>query len=144
MYQSTHTGAQVDDAVDKALSADAVPTASSQNLVESGGVFSAMQFELLKSGTLSGSSTSESYSTNGHSLIILELYGNQSNTLWWAIPTARFASTYGTTVGFPFDIPASSAIYVRGNISIGATSISVSNFASGVWSSVAFRIWGVL
>lgn len=39
MYQSTHTGAQVDEAVDKALSADAVPTPGSTNLVESGGVF---------------------------------------------------------------------------------------------------------
>ena len=42
MYQSTHTGAQVDEAVDKALSADAVPTANSTNLVESGGVASAV------------------------------------------------------------------------------------------------------
>ena len=39
MYQSTHTGAQVDEAVDKALSADAVPTPGSTNLVQSGGVF---------------------------------------------------------------------------------------------------------
>lgn len=42
MYQSTHTGAQVDEAVDKALSADAVPTPSSTNLVQSGGVFAAL------------------------------------------------------------------------------------------------------
>lgn len=42
MYQSTHTGAQVDAAVDKALSADAVPTPGSTNLVESGGVASAV------------------------------------------------------------------------------------------------------
>lgn len=144
MYRSTHTGAQIDEAVDKTLNPDATPTQSSTNLVQSGGVKAAMTPELLKSGSLNGTSSSETYSTNGHSLIILELYGNQSNTLWWAIPTARFGATYGTTVGFPFDIPASSAIYVRGNISIGATSISVSNFASGVWSSVAFRIWGVL
>lgn len=42
MYQSTHTGAQVDEAVDKALSADAVPTPSSTNLVQSGGVYSVL------------------------------------------------------------------------------------------------------
>lgn len=42
MYQSTHTGAQVDEAIDKALSADAVPTPGSTNLVQSGGVASAV------------------------------------------------------------------------------------------------------
>lgn len=42
MYQSTHTGAQVDEAIDKALGADAVPTPGSTNLVESGGVFAAL------------------------------------------------------------------------------------------------------
>lgn len=122
-YKSAYSGPQIDEAIGKALS---------------------IGVELLKSGSLNGTSSSETYSTNGHRLIILELYGNQSNTLWWAIPTARFGATYGTTVGLPFDITASSAIYVRGNISIGATSISVSNFASGIWSSVAYRIWGVL
>ena len=39
MYQSTHTGAQIDDAVDKALSVDAVPTQGSTKLVTSGGVY---------------------------------------------------------------------------------------------------------
>lgn len=42
MYQSTHTGAQVEEAVDKALSPDATPTENSTELVTSGGVFGAM------------------------------------------------------------------------------------------------------
>lgn len=41
-FYSQHTGAQVDEAVDKALGADAVPTPGSTNLVESGGVFAAL------------------------------------------------------------------------------------------------------
>lgn len=41
-YQSDYSGAQVDEAVGKALNPDAAPTADSTNLVESGGVASAV------------------------------------------------------------------------------------------------------
>ena len=143
-YQSDYSGAQVDEAVGKALNPDATPTENSTNLVQSGGVASKLTVELLKSGTLSSTNSSESYSTNGHGLIIVELYGNATNSLWWAIPAARLASAYGTVVGFPFDIGGSASIYVKGSIILSTTSISITNFTSSVWSSVAFRIWGVL
>lgn len=143
-YQSDYSGAQVDEAVGKALNPDATPTEGSTNLVESGGVASKLTVELLKSGMLSATSPSESYSTNNHGLIIVELYGNATNSLWWAIPAARLASAYGTVVGFPFEIYGSSAIYVKGSIVLSSTSISITNFSSSVWSQVAFRVWGVL
>lgn len=38
-YQSDYSGAQVDEAVGKALNPDATPTQNSTNLVESGGVY---------------------------------------------------------------------------------------------------------
>lgn len=41
-YQSEYSGAQVDEAVGKALNPDAAPTQNSTNLVESGGVASAV------------------------------------------------------------------------------------------------------
>ena len=41
-YQSDYSGAQVDEAVGKALNPDAAPTAGSTNLVESGGVYDAL------------------------------------------------------------------------------------------------------
>ena len=44
-YQSEYSGAQVDEAVGKALNPDATPTQDSTNLVTSGGVYAAMQVE---------------------------------------------------------------------------------------------------
>lgn len=41
-YQSDYSGAQVDEAVGKALNPDAAPTDNSTNLVESGGVYDAL------------------------------------------------------------------------------------------------------
>lgn len=59
-YQSDYSGAQVDEAVDKALSPDTTPTQNSTKLVTSGGVFGAMAAALPQSfylGRKNGSSS---------------------------------------------------------------------------------------
>jgi len=102
MYQSTHTGAQVDEAVDKALNPDAVPTQDSTNLVTSGGVASAIK-DLGKSEDIISQLTWDTDTTFVRKRAIK--YGNWVN-IFVIVSPAGFGSTEYTRniVSFPSSI----------------------------------------
>lgn len=88
-FYSQHTGAQVDEAVDKALSADAVPTPGSTNLVESGGVYAATGgfVPTIHTGTApaAGSAYRETVFSSNKEAYLVECQYLNTNGSWYGL-----------------------------------------------------------
>ena len=107
-YQSEYSGAQVDEAVGKALNPDATPTTGSANLVQSGGVASAIK-DLGKSEVITSQLTWDSDTTFIRKLAIK--YGNWVD-IFVIVSPAGFGSTEYTRniVSFPSSIKSAMEI----------------------------------